>query len=255
MVNNLFFFSPSGSPLLSEYFIREDFEEFKLLGFWDIPQPSWKCAVGEGLRLLLNHHYSTKCGTTFQIQHSAAGSSTFYRGTVWVVVMQKALVGMRVTRLLYGCASEGIASSRDAVLCLPVQNAPLLLLSHESHCPQNVCWTLSWVETFLYVSTFQDTRRSFHTSLNRWHIHYSQCISSPALLLSPPSFLQRHHAQSHRTDVLGTTLAKRLGNKEWDSGNLLQGTWRKSLSFKKSHFFLFLILSLINRFLFTASTF
>lgn len=173
MVNFFFFFFPSGSPLLSEYFIREDFEEFKLLGFWDIPQPSWKCAVGEGLRLLLIHHHSTNCGTTFQIQRSAVGSSLYW-GMVWVVVLQKALVGMRVTRLLYGCASEGIASSRDAVLCLPVQNAPLLLLSHESHCPQKVCGTLSWVETFLYVSTFQDTRRSFHTSHNRWHIHYSQ---------------------------------------------------------------------------------
>lgn len=93
-------------------------------------------------------------------------------------------------------------------------------------------------------STFQDTRRSFHRSIrphttdgtSRTPCACHVQVSCPAvkrlskLLLSPPKILWQHHTQSHRTDVLGMTVAKRLGNKEKGSWNLLWRMWRKSLS-------------------------
>lgn len=93
-------------------------------------------------------------------------------------------------------------------------------------------------------STFQDTRRSFHRSIRA---HTTDCTSRTPhachvqvafpgvkqlskLLLNPQKILWQHCTQSHRTDVLGMTVTKRLGNKEQGSWNLLQRTWRKSLS-------------------------
>lgn len=258
------------------------------LGFWDISQPSCKCGASEGAGLWVNHNYSIykielTPSWTYQTPpfhmcyplHTHLFISETFQADVEVLGPKRSFFSMPLRAepfsgswLNFFRKERGCLKSVFSCEAGDTRIAWITTVQTDTVPSEKLPWQILPYFCGCF-STFQGTRRSFHRSIrphttdgtSRTPCACHVQVSCPAvkrlskLLLSPPKILWQHHTQSHRTDVLGTTVAKRLRNKEKRLLESSPENVKKIFIFNNSHSCFFLILCLTNCFLFTASTF